>query len=147
MLKRKKNKFDKKILIIIIIVLLFYPTVVKASRGCCSHHGGISFCGYNGYYICSDGTQSPSCTCNTANNNDFNEGIELTDSSSKHSECENEVENLEDEIIIKNKKIAKLNEEILKLKNKSSNYSTLFWITLIIFIIYIFYKNKKDNTF
>ena len=31
--------------------------------GCCSHHGGVAYCGKSGYYICNDGTQSPSCTC------------------------------------------------------------------------------------
>ena len=35
-----------------------------AQRGCCSWHGGVSHCGPNGYYICNDGTQSPSCRCN-----------------------------------------------------------------------------------
>ena len=32
-------------------------------RGCCSHHGGVAYCGKNGYYICGDGSQSPSCRC------------------------------------------------------------------------------------
>lgn len=31
--------------------------------GCCSHHGGVAYCGKSGYFICNDGTQSPSCTC------------------------------------------------------------------------------------
>lgn len=31
--------------------------------GCCSHHGGVAYCGKSGYYICNDGTQSPSCRC------------------------------------------------------------------------------------
>jgi hypothetical protein len=33
-------------------------------RGCCSHHGGQSYCGANGRWICADGTTSPSCRCN-----------------------------------------------------------------------------------
>lgn len=36
---------------------------VAAQQGCCSHHDGISYCGSSGYYICVDGTRSPSCTC------------------------------------------------------------------------------------
>ncbi len=32
-------------------------------RGCCSHHGGVAYCGKSGYYICNDGSQSPSCRC------------------------------------------------------------------------------------
>lgn len=31
--------------------------------GCCSHHGGVAYCGKSGYFICNDGTQSPSCKC------------------------------------------------------------------------------------
>lgn len=40
------------------------PTAqVETRSGCCSHHGGVAYCGKYGYYICNDGTQSPSCTC------------------------------------------------------------------------------------
>lgn len=38
------------------------PQIVERS-GCCSHHGGVAYCGKSGYFICNDGTQSPSCTC------------------------------------------------------------------------------------
>ncbi len=31
--------------------------------GCCSRHGGVSYCGKNEYYVCADNTQSPSCRC------------------------------------------------------------------------------------
>jgi len=33
-------------------------------RGCCSWHGGVSGCS-GGSVVCSDGTYSPSCTCNS----------------------------------------------------------------------------------
>ena len=36
---------------------------INYQRGCCSHHGGVSYCGRSGYFICADGTQSPSCRC------------------------------------------------------------------------------------
>jgi uncharacterized membrane protein YidH (DUF202 family) len=53
----------KKILILFILFFLFVLSV-KAQQGCCSHHGGISHCDNSiGYYICQDGTRSPSCTC------------------------------------------------------------------------------------
>ena len=38
------------------------PQTVERS-GYCSHHGGVAYCGKSGYFICNDGTQSPSCTC------------------------------------------------------------------------------------
>lgn len=38
------------------------PQTVERS-GCCSHHGGVAYCGKSGYYICRDGSQSPSCRC------------------------------------------------------------------------------------
>ena len=31
--------------------------------GCCSQHGGVAYCGNNGYFVCADGKQSPSCRC------------------------------------------------------------------------------------
>ncbi len=39
------------------------PTQTDFRSGCCSHHGGVAYCGKSGYYICNDGTQSPSCRC------------------------------------------------------------------------------------
>ena len=36
-------------------------------RGCCSWHGGVAGCS-SGRIVCSDGTYSPSCTCNSSNN-------------------------------------------------------------------------------
>ncbi len=49
---------------ILIALLLFWPSTSLAARGCCSWHGGQSYCGSSGYWICGDGTESPSCTCN-----------------------------------------------------------------------------------
>lgn len=40
-----------------------YVTSVSNRSGCCSRHGGVSHCGKSGYFICGDGTQSPSCRC------------------------------------------------------------------------------------
>lgn len=65
----------KKLLVITALLGLISATgVVAVSKmpvteidnrsGCCSHHGGVAYCGESGYYICNDGTQSPSCTCN-----------------------------------------------------------------------------------
>ena len=31
--------------------------------GCCSWHGGVDGCDYNGRVVCNDGSLSPSCTC------------------------------------------------------------------------------------
>ncbi|WP_029909978.1 hypothetical protein [Pelobacter seleniigenes] len=36
---------------------------VDEKRGCCSHHGGVAYCGSSGYWICNDGTRSPTCRC------------------------------------------------------------------------------------
>lgn len=45
------------------IIFLFVPFSVNAKSGCCSWHGGVSYCAENGRYVCNDGTYSPSCTC------------------------------------------------------------------------------------
>ena len=34
-----------------------------ARSGCCSWHGGVCGCTYNGRVICCDGSISPSCRC------------------------------------------------------------------------------------
>jgi hypothetical protein len=34
-----------------------------AQSGCCSWHGGVSMCAADGYDLCNDGTESPTCTC------------------------------------------------------------------------------------
>lgn len=49
----------------LLILFLFLMRVnVSAQQGCCSWHGGISYCdSYSGRYVCNDGTYSPSCTC------------------------------------------------------------------------------------
>lgn len=40
-----------------------YVASVSNKSGCCSRHGGVSYCGKSGYYVCADGTTSPSCRC------------------------------------------------------------------------------------
>lgn len=53
-----------KLLVISILFVLFLSSVtaVFAARGCCSWHGGQSYCS-NGRWVCADGTYSPTCTC------------------------------------------------------------------------------------
>ena len=46
----------------VVVTKNIQPQTVERS-GCCSHHGGVTYCGKSGYFICNDGTQSPSCTC------------------------------------------------------------------------------------
>lgn len=43
--------------------MLFSPLKIEATRGCCSHHGGVSGCSSLGRQICKDGTLSPTRTC------------------------------------------------------------------------------------
>lgn len=54
---------SKKIGLILICIVLIIPVKVEATRGCCSHHGGVSGCSSSGRQVCNDGTLSPSCTC------------------------------------------------------------------------------------
>ena len=40
------------------------PTTIEdGKRGCCSWHGGVAYCGSDGYWVCNDGTRSPTCRC------------------------------------------------------------------------------------
>lgn len=54
----------KKVVIVLLISILMFIGIqkVSAGRGCCSHHGGQSYCS-NGRWVCNDGTYSPTCTC------------------------------------------------------------------------------------
>lgn len=55
-----------KKLIALAILAIFASSPALAKRGCCSHHGGVSHCGDSGYYICNDGEESPTCTCDAS---------------------------------------------------------------------------------
>ena len=50
--------------LIFLIILFLFPLSGFARSGCCSWHGGVSYCDTNtGRYVCNDGTYSPSCGC------------------------------------------------------------------------------------
>lgn len=50
--------------IFLTISLFWFPKTVDARSGCCSWHGGVSYCDTSvGRYVCNDGTYSPSCAC------------------------------------------------------------------------------------
>ncbi len=57
----------KKLLLLAILLVCFSSLSthkVEATRGCCSWHGGVSYCDSSaGRYVCNDGTYSPSCGC------------------------------------------------------------------------------------
>jgi len=56
----------KIILTITILISLFlhFTSPLNARSGCCSWHGGVSYCDTSvGRYVCNDGTYSPSCGC------------------------------------------------------------------------------------
>ena len=54
----------------LISTAIFYSYMtVNAKSGCCSWHGGVSYCDSSvGTYVCNDGTYSPSCGCAVSNN-------------------------------------------------------------------------------
>lgn len=56
-------KVEKKIKLILLCIIILIPLKVSATKGCCSHHGGVSGCSSSGRLVCNDGTLSPSCTC------------------------------------------------------------------------------------
>ena len=120
-----------KIKYLIILIILAFPINVYAARGCCSHHGGIAYCGDYGYYICNDGTESPTCTCSYVS---LDDDIELTDTSCNcyYDYYKNQISVLED-------KIETLNDEKEELENKAG-YEEYFYFLLIGVIIYAFYR-------
>ncbi len=59
----KKSHLIITILLISFTFFLVFSSRVFAQSGCCSWHGGESYCGANGRWVCNDGTYSPTCTC------------------------------------------------------------------------------------
>lgn len=120
------------------VLILFIPINALATQGCCSWHGGVAYCGSSGYYICNDGTQSPSCTC-------FNNGgIELTDTSCDYSSYKSEINSLNDTI-------TSLEEENKDFKSEADGWKSNFHTLLLFVIIYIiikviaFISNNKEK--
>lgn len=117
---------------VVILIVLFFTNLnsIYTNQGCCSWHGGIDYCGSNGYYICNDGTQSPSCRCSG--------GIELTDGNSDCSTYQNTINDLNSELAEKNKQIKEL---------KDDKESTDDWLTFLIFsmICYFIYRAIKST--
>jgi hypothetical protein len=64
--RNMKNKFFISISIFVsfFFFILSFPSESFATRGCCSWHGGVSYCDSSaGRYVCNDGTYSTSCGC------------------------------------------------------------------------------------
>lgn len=56
----------KKLIVPILLIsfLFILVGVAQAKSGCCSWHGGVSYCDTSvGRYVCRDNTYSPSCGC------------------------------------------------------------------------------------
>lgn len=48
----------------LVFSLLILSPEAEARRGCCSWHGGVSYCDVSvGKFVCNDGTYSPTCAC------------------------------------------------------------------------------------
>lgn len=48
----------------LLLLVFLFPKTVEAGRGCCSYHGGQSYCDTSvGRWVCNDGTYSPTCGC------------------------------------------------------------------------------------
>lgn len=128
------------------VILLSYPMLVHATRGCCSWHGGIDHCSSNGYYICNDGTQSPSCTCyynNTNSNSNNDKKITLTDTSCEYNY--NDIYTRDNKIQELTERIETLEDKLENKDNDISNYQLLFFVTLICLIYFILKKKKQKR--
>lgn len=57
------NCMKKLSLTLLLFGLLTFSASAEAKSGCCSWHGGVDYCSSAGYYMCNDGSLSPTCTC------------------------------------------------------------------------------------
>lgn len=61
---KKLFKFIVATFVVVCIFSFVFPKITNATSGCCSWHGGVSYCDSSvGRYVCNDGTYSPSCGC------------------------------------------------------------------------------------
>lgn len=130
-----------KKLIFLFLVYLLLPISISAQNGCCSWHDGISHCSVNGYYVCNDGTESPTCTC-SANDITF----KLTDTSNITLFDENELNNLREENRSLKEDSKKLKAENNKLKSNVQKLRYTLIIGIIVLSIYlIFIRFNKEK--
>lgn len=136
----------KKIMFYFLLTLLFLPPIsVYAGRGCCSHHGGVSYCGSNGYYICNDNSQSPSCLCNSSSNY-IKKGNTSNAKSCDYSSYETKIKELQEENNILNTSLEEKNEELNQKDSSIDNYRFGFFIVLVALFVYAFkYYQKPKN--
>lgn len=148
----------KKVLLLFVILPILMPSFVNAKKGCCSHHGGIDHCGLDGYYICEDSTESPSCTCTpkiitydeyvkkreSSSNNvkvidsqDLQEQVEKSCTCAKLNICTSEKDKLSVKLDTQKKQFE---EQLRKSENRKDLYCILMWIIGISFIAYVICK-------
>lgn len=142
----------KKIFIIINILLFAIITIFTintqktyAGRGCCSWHGGQSYCGNNGKWICKDGTESPSCSCSTNANEKSENNENGNDNDTVYNAVTGQFESNQDTVIehLKDEK-QELIEKNKKLQNDKNILFTSLMLLGFTFILYIISK-KKEN--
>lgn len=128
---------SKKIILFIAILLL--PSSVSfAKQGCCSYHGGVAYCGSSGYYICNDGTRSPSCTCGGGDEIELVDGpyggnCECTISESNYYALKKE-----------NEELKKEKEQLQKEKQNINDSNSLSnWLALIFGVSTFFLVRDK----
>ncbi len=138
-----KNFFIIISILLFSIVTVFTINTSKtyAQRGCCSWHGGQSYCGTNGKWICKDGTESPSCSCKTDND----DKTSSNDSDIIYNAVTGQFETNQDNVIehLKEEK-QELIENNKKLQNDKEILLTLLMILGFTFILYIISK-KAEN--
>ena len=116
---------------IFLFLLLMFSVVshINAAQGCCSYHGGIAYCGSSGYYICNDGTRSPSCTCSVIHSEEITDTPYYNSSTNNNNESENE------------------NTRIIEEKNKLQEQNTAYqwWIIILGFSTFILGMQRLDD--
>ena len=118
-------------ILIFVFMLIFTANLSQtyAGRGCCSWHGGQSYCDRNiGKWVCNDGTYSPTCTCSS--NED-----ELTDNSNFQYDSNSSILDFET--------IANSNNNYDAKNNKVTKYSEDNIVVSLIILILCFYLFNK----
>ena len=120
------------IIILLSLITMFFLLILSktyANRGCCSNHGGQSYCDKDGRIVCNDGTYSPSCIC------DQNEVL------NKNDNVNNSGTNLREKYNISNNYNITTNEPANN--NENNNDNDMIGIIAMVTFFYGTYKLLK----
>jgi hypothetical protein len=134
--------------------LISWPTFSEAGQGCCSWHGGQSYCDTSvGRWVCSDGTYSPSCGCTfippkaTTKTQPPAKKVVATPTEPKEDPKQKEIDDLKKQNSDLNSKLKEAEDHFIDSyqHSKDLDKSIVIWITSLLILFASLYYNATEN--